>query len=130
MIKNYKVCMSIIDYKKFVINESNKSNLVYNKKYYDVIFITDYTFENLYMGENNYLPLNVKKGDKLRIFIDNNKTTNTQLYIKGIKPIDIKENKVAENNIKVLYTYNLWDANFIIDNTSIKVTDLPFKIEF
>lgn len=127
LIKNYNTMEDIIKYENFIINESNNNNLKFNKKYYDVVFLNEFSIDKLYIGDNTYKKLILKKGDNVRIFIDTNKSTNEKVFIKGIKPMNTSE-QVVSNQSNTLVIKNLWSANFIVENVVIKNNKLPFKI--
>ena len=100
------------------------------RKYEVVIFNKDYIVENIYGGENNLVSINIKKGEKVKLFFENNKKDSNEYIIKAIRPIEVlqKENKKLEK--KTFNLDELWEANFMLTTPIIiDKNNSPFDIE-
>lgn len=96
------------------------------KKYYDVVFLKDYVINNIYIGENSSnIDVNIKKGDKVRLYLDKNKSDETKFCIKAIRPLldkSTNENQQVEMGA-------LWNGSFLLDKeVFFEGSNLPFKI--
>lgn len=106
-----------------LITESSKFAI---KKYYDVEFLKDYIISNIYVGENqNNIDVSISKGDKVRLYLDKNKVSETKFYIKAIRPLlDKSTNENASIQIGAL-----WNGSFLLDKEFFfESKNLPFKI--
>jgi hypothetical protein len=114
------------------LNTNYKLFLENNKevnKYEIVEFTKEFVIENVFGGDSN-IDINIKKGEKVKLFFDINESDETKYVITGIRPVEAAEN---ENNIEgkeSLELSELWEANFILDVPMIiNKQEVPFKIE-
>lgn len=83
-----------------------------NKKYYDVVFNNDTIFTDVYNGDgSDKLDVSVKKGDKVRLYVNMRESNEDKLVVKGFRPL--LDNKSNEN-VSVSMS-NLWNGGFILD---------------
>ena len=116
----------MIHLKKWGIFESK--NTADNKKYEMVVFNKNYTFENIFAGEDKLLNISFKKGDRAKVFFDIEATNEDLLVIKGIRPMETTKNEKVD--ILKYDAMQLWEANFIFNSTlTIKRSESPFTVE-
>lgn len=96
------------------------------RKYYDVVFKENTTFNDVYNGSDESINVSVNKGDKVRIFINKEKTNDNNMVVNGFRPLlKSKSNESISVELK-----NLWNGSFILNSDkTFDKNNLPFEIK-
>lgn len=103
-------------------------------KYEIVQFNENYIIENVY-GIDREISINVTKGDKMKLYFDQEKSNSDTYHITAVRPIDTLHNEAKKNVAKKSTKTNfnlseLWEANFVLNNPIvINKSSSPFTIE-
>jgi hypothetical protein len=101
-----------------------------NKKYEIVVFNQDYVVDNIYGGEDKIVSINIKKGEKVKLFFENNEDNEEQYVIKAIRPLEVSQNESKEIKKNSVSLSELWEANFMLTTPIIIDKDnSPFDVE-
>lgn len=98
------------------------------RKYEIITFNKDYVLKGIYGGEEETFNINVKKGEKMKVFFENNSSDDCYI-IKAIRPMYASQNE-KKKNIETLSLSELWEGNFLLSKPiKFDKKSLPFDIE-
>lgn len=100
-----------------------------NRKYEIVTFNQDYVAENIYGGEDSLVTINIKKGEKAKLFFSK-EDNEDQYIINAIRPIEVSQNESKTIETETVTLSELWEANFMFTTPIVIDKDkAPFDIE-
>ena len=116
-------------YKLFLENHLEGSEGV--NKYEIVRFTENFTINEIYGGEAGHnISVNVTKGEKLKLYFDIHKSNENQLFIIGIRPLEVLEKESKKSEKTSFNLSELWEGNFLLDTPiTVESNSLPFTIE-
>lgn len=123
--------MKYINTKYKLFLESRNDSI---SKYEVVQFNENYTIENVY-GIDRTISINVRKGDKLKLYFDQTKSSSDSYYITAVRPMDMLHNEAkkikAKKSIKTNFILSeLWEGNFVLNSPIVlDKSNLPFTIQ-
>lgn len=101
-----------------------------NRKYEIVTFNQNFTIENIYGGEDTLVNINIKKGERVKLFFDNKNSSDDKYTINAIRPVEASQNESKKLKKETVELNELWEANFILSPPIIiNKTNSPFDIE-